>query len=225
MTDLIEKLERLCCREEGKQLSSQVITYNRLKTGNETIYYNVDKLHSAIYHNRQIRYQYVDWTVKKELEYRHGGAFYEVSPLHLVWDEENYYLVAYDENAGKVKHYRVDKMRNMEVLKLPRSDASLKQRTDQASFGKKTFGMFGGVDVQVKLICANYLAGVVLDRLGADIWMVPQDEDHFFANVTVTVSPQFFGWVTAIGVDMEIAGPTEVKEQYKQYLGKILARY
>ncbi len=134
--DLIEKLESLCSREEGKQLSSQVITYNRPKTGNETIYYNVDKLHSAIYHNRQIRYQYVEWTVKKELEFRHGGAFYEVSPLHLVWDDENYYLVAYDEKAGKVKHYRVDKMRNMELLNQSRSDASLKQRVDLASFGK-----------------------------------------------------------------------------------------
>lgn len=223
--DLIEKLESLCSREEGKQLSSQVITYNRPKTGNETIYYNVDKLHSAIYHNRQIRYQYVEWTVKKELEFRHGGAFYEVSPLHLVWDDENYYLVAYDEKAGKVKHYRVEKMRNMELLNQSRSDASLKQRVDLASFGKKTFGMFGGVDVQVKLVCANYLAGVVLDRFGSDIWMVPKDDDHFSANVMVTVSPQFFGWVTAIGEDMQIAGPEDVKEQYKEYLGRILGRY
>lgn len=79
--------------------------------------------------------------------------------------------------------------------------------------------------MQVKLVCANYLAGVVLDRFGPDIWMLPQDEDHFSANVTVTVSPQFFGWVTAIGEDMEIAGPAEVKEQYKQYLGRILGKY
>ena len=72
-----------------------------------------------------------------------------------------------------MKHYRVDKMRNMEVLKLPRSEDSLKRRVDLASFGKKTFGMFGGVDAQVKLVCANYLAGVVLDRFGPDIWMLP----------------------------------------------------
>ena len=223
--DLIGKLESLCSKEEGKQLSSQVITYNRPKTGNETIYYNVDKLHSAIFHNRRIQYRYVDWTVKKELKYRHGGAFYEVSPLHLVWDDENYYLVAYDEKAGIVKHYRVDKMRDMELLNQPRSEASLKQQTDLASFGKKTFGMFGGVDMQVRLVCANHLAGVVLDRFGSDIWMLPKDADHFSANVTVTVSQQFFGWVTAIGAEMQIAGPEEVREQYKEYLGRILGEY
>ena len=223
--NLIGKLESLCSREEGKQLSSQVITYNRPKAENETIYYNVDKLHSAIFHNHRIRYQYVEWTPRKEMVFRHDGAFYEVSPLHLVWDDENYYLVAFDENAGKVKHYRVDKMRNMELQSQPRSDAALKQQVDLAFFGKKTFGMFGGVDVQVRLICANYLAGVVLDRFGSDIWMVPKDDGHFSANVTVTVSPQFFGWVTAIGEDMQIAGPEDVRAKYQEYLKKILGRY
>ncbi|MBQ6322437.1 MAG: WYL domain-containing protein, partial [Lachnospiraceae bacterium] len=92
-------------------------------------------------------------------------------------------------------------------------------------FGKKTFGMFGGVDVQVRLVCANYLAGVVLDRFGSDIWMVPKDEDHFSANVTVTVSPQFFGWVTAIGKDMHITGPEAVKKEYQEYLRDILEGY
>ena len=116
-------------------------------------------------------------------------------------------------------------MRNMELLKQPHSDSSLKQHVDLASFGKKTFGMFGGVDVQVRLVCANYLAGVVLDRFGPDIWMVPKDEDHFSANVMVTVSSQFFGWVTAIGEEIQIAGPEDVKEQYKEYLGRILERY
>ena len=133
--------------------------------------------------------------------------------------------MAFDENAGKVKHYRVDKMRNMELQSQPRSDAALKQQVDLASFGKKTFGMFGGVGVQASLVCANYLAGIVLDRFGSDIWMVPKDEEHFSANVTVTVSPLFFGWVTAIGEDRQIAGPEDVRAKYQEYLKKILGRY
>jgi hypothetical protein len=93
-----------------------------------------------------------------------------------VWDDENYYLVAYDEKAGIVKHYRVDKMRDMELLDQPRSEASLKQQTDLASFGKKTFGMFGGADTRVTLRCEEHLAGVVIDRFGKDISIKPLDE-------------------------------------------------
>jgi len=223
--ELIEKLETLCSREEAKQLDGQVVVYNRPKTVNETIYYNVDMLHSAIYQDLQIRFQYVEWTVQKKQEYRHGGAFYKVSPLHLVWDDENYYLIAFDENAKRTKHYRVDKMRSMEILADKRSPESASDKTDLAGFAKKTFGMFGGRDLQVRLICRNHLAGVVIDRFGSDVWMVPLDGDHFAVSVTVTVSPQFFGWVTAIGKDMRIEGPEDVKSQYREYLQEVLLEY
>ena len=224
-SELIEKLETLCSREEAKQLESQVVVYNRPKTVNETIYYNVDMLHSAIYHDRQIKFRYVEWTVQKKQEYRHKGAFYTASPLHLIWGDENYYLIAYDEKAEKTKHFRVDKMRNMEILEENRSEASSLDKTDLAGFSKKTFGMFGGTDQQVRLRCRNYLAGVVIDRFGSDVWIMPQDKEFFTAAVTVTVSPQFFGWVTAIGKDMRIESPEDVIKQYQEYLGEVLAGY
>ena len=219
--ELIRKLETLCSKNQAKQLSSQVVVYNRPKAVNETIYYNVDKLHSAIYHNRKITFQYADWTARKETILRHDGAIYEVSPFHLVWDDENYYLIAYDENAGKIKHYRVDKMRSIDVTKLERIKLPEEKKIDLATFSKKTFGMFGGRDVKVTLRCKNHLAGVLIDRFGTDIWMTPSGEDHFTAQVTVTVSKQFFGWVTAIGKDMKIQAPLDVKDEYRQYLLEI----
>ncbi len=220
--ELIAKLETLCSQNEGKQLSNQVMIYRRAKTSNETIYYNVDMIHTAIYQNRQIAYQYVEWTVRKETELRHGGAFSEVSPLLLIWDDENYYLIAYDEKAEKIKHYRVDKMRSMRILEQERSPRALEEQVDPVDFSKKTFGMFGGEDSAVRFTGKNELAGVLLDRFGTDIWMRPLDDGHFTAQVTVTVSPQFFGWLTAIGSGLKITGPEEVKEKYRAYLEDIL---
>ena len=223
--ELIKKLESLCSVNEAKQLGNQVVIYKRAKTVNETIYYNVDMIHSAIYHNRQITYQYVEWTVKKVTEPRHGGAFYEVSPLNLIWDDENYYLVAYDEKAGKIKHYRVDKMRSMRILEQERTGKALAETIDPADFSKKTFGMFGGKDETVRFLADNARVGVILDRFGTDIFMRPEGPDSFIAQVTVTVSPQFFGWVTALGKEIKIIGPDHVKEAYQEYLNGILGRY
>jgi len=223
--ELIRKLESLCSSHEAKQLGSQVTIYNRSKTPNETIYYNVDMIHSAIYQNLQITYQYVDWTMQKKTQLRHGGAFYVVSPLNLIWDDENYYLIGYDERACGIRHYRVDKMRNMSLTGNARSVDALAQRIDTAAFSRKTFGMYSGVDARVQLRGDSQLAGVVLDRFGTDIWMRPLDKDHFSAQVTVTVSPQFFGWVTAIGKGLEIVGPDEIRQQYRQYMEDILGEY
>ena len=219
--ELIRKLETLCSREQAKQLSSQVVIYNRLKAVNETIYYNVDKIHSAIYHNKQITFQYAEWTARKETVLRHNGAIYDVSPMHLVWDDENYYLIAFDEKDCRIKHYRVDKMRSIDITEFDRTRLPDDDKIDIAAFSKKTFGMFSGRDVKVTLGCKNHLAGVVIDRFGTDIWMRPSGEEHFTAQVMVTVSPQFFGWVTAVGKDMKIQEPEDVKEEYRQYLLEI----
>lgn len=76
----------------------------------ESIYYNVDRIHTAIAENSRITFQYFQWNVDKKMELRHDGALYEVSPWSLSWDDVNYYLIAYDSNEGIIKHFRVDKM-------------------------------------------------------------------------------------------------------------------
>lgn len=101
--ELIQKLEKLCCKTDAERLSRYVFIVNRPKTGNETVYYNVDYIHTAIYENKQIKFHYAEWTVKKELKFKKNGAFYVVSPWALTWDDENYYLVAYDAAAGIIK--------------------------------------------------------------------------------------------------------------------------
>jgi len=223
--ELIRKLETLCSKSEAEQLSREVLIYNRPKTRNETIYYNVDYIHSAMAGNCQITFQYAEWTTKVELRPKKNGAFYVVSPWRLTWDNENYYLIAYDEEAGKIKHYRVDKMQKMQILKTERIGREAFEAVNLTAFAKKTFGMFGGEDREVTLLCRNELAGVVIDRFGQDIWMVPEGTDHFKAKVMVTISPQFFGWVTGIGNKMKIAEPFDVQEEYKEYVKDIMRLY
>lgn len=223
--ELIKKLEKLCSRAEAKALSKQVSISNRPKTENETIYYNVDQIHSAIYKNRQVAFQYAEWTMQKELHYRKNGAVYVISPWALTWGNENYYLVAYDENLGQIRHYRVDRMRHMQIREEERVGKEAFQNFDLAEFAKKTFGMYGGRDAEVVLICHKQLAEVVLDRFGQETWMIPVDEDHFKARVLVAVSRQFFGWVAGVGSQMKIAGPEDVRREYKEYLEEILLDY
>lgn len=223
--ELIRKLERLCSESDAKVLEKQVFVVNRPKAENETIYYNVDLLHTAIYANKEIAFHYAEWTMKKAFKLRKNGALYKVSPWSLTWDDQNYYLVGYDEAAGKIKHYRVDKMRDMDILDTERKGEEAFRNFDLAVFAKKTFGMYGGRDEDVVLQCHRELAGVVLDRFGHDIFMRPIDEDHFRVHVLVSVSRQFYGWVTGIGSKMQIIGPDHVRAEYKEYLEEILHQY
>ena len=192
---------------------------------NETVFENVDLIHGAMFRNRQICFVYCEWNVKKKLVPRRDGKIYEISPWSLTWNDENYYLVGYDEESDKIKHYRVDKMRDMKISGRKRAGKENFRHFDLAAFAKKTFGMYGGEDVTVTLQCDNRLIGVVIDRFGRDIMVMPAGEDQFRAHVMVAVSPQFFGWVTGIGRGMQIAGPERVRDAYKEYLTGVTAAY
>lgn len=223
--ELIKKLERLASEYDARSLQRNVFIYNRPKTGNETIYYNVDQIHTAILENKQIAYQYAEWTVQKKLTPKRDGAVYTVSPWSLTWDDSNYYLIAYDEDADVIKHYRVDKMQRVKVTGKGRVGKEKFQDFDLAEFAKKTFGMYGGDDAEVTLVCKNELVGVIMDRFGKGTMLIPENDTHFRVHILVAVSRQFFGWVTGIGKEMEIAGPESVKEKYKRYLQEILRGY
>ena len=222
--ELISKLENLTSKYAAQQLQRDVFIYNRPKTDNETIYYNVDEIYSAIHSNSKISFNYAEWTVKKKLQLKKDGALYKVSPWALTWDDENYYLIAYDEEADSIKHYRVDKMQSAHVLNEARQGKEKFVDFDLVAFAKKTFAMYGGREESVTLVCPSYLAGVIIDRFGQDIIMVPEG-DGFYVKLPVIVSQQFFGWITGLGGKVKIKSPENVRKEYKKYLEDIIGSY
>lgn len=224
-TELIRKLEGLTSRAEAKQLQRQVLVGGRVKTMNESIYYNVDIIHTAILNNRKIRFQYFRWSMKKEMLLRRNGEYYVISPWALSWDNENYYLLGYDEEAGIIKYYRVDRMLRLSEDDAERTGKACFEEFDMSGFAKRTFGMFSGEERTLTILFKENLIGVVIDRFGKDTPIRPMDEDHFQARVQVAVSPQFFGWLTGLGDGAKILGPEEAAKEYQEYLKQILAKY
>lgn len=223
--ELIAKLERLVSKNNARKLQRQVVVADRNKAVNENIYYSVDVIYEAISENRKIRYQYFKWDVNKQMELRRDGAYYEVSPWLLTWDDENYYLIAYDEEAEQMKHYRVDKMLHISLSDKERQGKALFDKMDIAAFSKKTFGMFAGEERTVQLCCDNSLTGVIIDRFGTDVALRKLDEGHVLARVNVAVSPQFFGWLAGLSDRVFIRSPENVAEEYFAYLQKITELY
>lgn len=223
--ELIKKLEGFASRYQAQQLQRQVFVSNRIKTMNESIYYTVDYLHEAISTNSKISFQYFEWNEQKEKQLRHNGAFYKISPWALTWDDENYYLIAYDSDAEKIKHYRVDKMVNLKLLPDKRDGERFFKDFDMALYSKKTFGMYRGEEEIVTLRCKNYLAGVIVDRFGQDIIFRKTDDEYFEISVKVSVSPLFLSWVLNFGTDILIVSPQNVKDEYVSLLEKTLKQY
>ncbi len=219
---LIRKIEKLASQNEAVQLQRQVYTTGRIKNENESIYYHVDAIHTAIHENRQISFPYLEWDLSKKLVARKDGKPYIVSPWSLMWNDENYYLIGYDAKADILKHFRVDKIGPIKILEKKREGEEAFKKCDLSAYSSKTFGMYGGEEEMVTIRFPEKLAGVALDRFGRDISLQKLPGNCFAVRVKVMVSRQFYGWLAGIGKEVKVISPAYVRENYLAYLREIL---
>ena len=229
--ELIRKIEGLTSENQAKELHRQVIVANRVKNSNEDIYRNIDSINRAINNKRKISFYYNMWQVSRTgarkivKVRRHDGARYLLTPKALTWDDENYYLIAYDKGADMLKHFRVDKMESIEVEDERADSVKSVDKFDLAVYTKQVFGMYGGETVSVKLRFDDSLIGVVADRFSDKVFIMPHSDGTFTVGTEVMLSPQFYGWVFSFGDKVRIVSPKSAKEGFKEYLDKVTTIY
>lgn len=222
---LIDKLGQFTSRYRQAELDRKVLVSGRIKSTDEKILYTVDALHTAITAGEQVQFKYCDWNLQKKMTPRHDGQIYRVSPWVLVWENGNYYLIAYTE--GRLKHYRVDKMQSVHQLEgTKREGAAEYAEFDVNTYMQQMFGMFNGPLKKVTLLCENRFAGAMIDRFGTGPILNPcADGEHFTMTAEIQVSPQFFGWLAGFGPGVAIAGPPEVRAEMKKTLDRLQELY
>ena len=220
--ELIEKLCKECSVHDARLMRRDVLVSGRVKSMNETIYYNVDAIQEAISQNRQIRFRYFDWGLDGKRKYREKE--YAASPYGLCQDNENCYLLAYSQRHG-VTSYRVDRM--AEIHSTDESRTPCPELTGNAlvQYANRLFQMYNGQETDVKLRFHRRFANVVIDRFGRDILLIPDGEDHFVFTVNVAVSPMFLSWVVGFGRDATILYPQSVIDACREMCREAMSQY
>jgi predicted DNA-binding transcriptional regulator YafY len=233
-TQLIKKIEGLTSKFYGKELQRQVYISDRVKTINETIYYNVDTLHNAIVDGVKIAFKYYEYNLEKKRQLRNDGKDYIVSPYSLTFSDENYYLIAHYPKNEKLTHFRVDRMDDIRFLDEKCEDINIvmKDEIDMVSnsfnlgaYLKKTFDMYGGETQCVAIRCENRLINAVIDKFGEDVRIKKDGNEHFVATFNVYVSPTFYAWIFTFGDKIEIVSPENIVSDFVNITKNILGKY
>ena len=220
--ELIEKLCNQCSVYDARLMRRDVLVSGRVKSMNETIYYNVDAIQDAISQNRQIRFRYFDWGIDGKRRYR--DKEYIASPYGLCQDNENCYLLGHSVRPG-ITSYRVDRMadiRTLDEARTPCPELTGKALTEHAN---RLFQMFSGDSTDVKLRFHRSLVNVVVDRFGRDVLLIPDGEEHFVFTAQVAVSPMFLSWVIGFGSKAKILHPQSVVDACRQMCLEALEQY
>lgn len=208
---LIDKLKSLTSVHLADALEQHLFAVERVKPVNESVYYAMDAIASAIYTGKKITFQYMEYTPDKEIVYKHGGKRYAFSPCDMIWSDDRYYAIGYSDSHNAVISFRVDRIKNVEES----HEATCPRPADYSvsAYTREIFEMFPGEKAQVALACENGLMKVIIDRFGEDVQTERIDANHFKATVEVSVSPTFFGWLLQFSGRIRIISPQEVKEQ------------
>ena len=220
---LIGRIEKLGSVHQARQLRHQVWVRGRIKTMNESVFANIDRISAAIESNKQITFRYFTWNVRRERVFRRDGARYEASPWALLLDNENYYLLAWE--GGTMKHFRVDKMLDIRVAEKPREGRDAFDALNMAAYTDSHFGMFSGEIDRVKLCFQNSLAGVAIDQFGPDAMLIPYDGDRFTVTIRTAVNVQFFAWLLGLGDGVRILEPQSAIDAMKAHLDSVRRLY
>ena len=205
--ELIKKLCQQCNRHDESLMHRDVVIDRRVKSMNETIYYNVDAIQEAISKGVQITFRYFDWNIDGTRRYRDRD--YQASPYGLCQDNENCYLLAHSPRHG-VTHYRVDRMTDIVLTAEKRVPCPELTGARLVEHANQLFQMYSGEASSVKLRFHRSLTNVVIDRFGHDIMLIPDGDDHFTFLVDVAVSPMFLSWVIGFGDKAKIVYPQHV---------------
>lgn len=222
--ELIKKLQSLTSDHKAKQLRRSIYVDNRTKAFNENIYYTINTVQEGIFSDRNITFNYFEYSLEKRKQLKHGGELYTVSPFQLIWENDNYYLACYCFKHKKICRYRVDRMTNVSVSDEKRCKLT-EEEAEEMKNQRSLYSMYGGEEETVQIQFDNSLINVVIDRFGERVICHQNSENTFYINADVQISPTFWGWLFQFGNKAKILGPSQVAVMAQRKIKELADMY
>lgn len=223
--ELVDKIAQLAGSQKGLVLKRNIVQFNTAKSSNESIYYSVNEIVTAINNRQKIIFLYFDYDTNHKKVYRRDGHHYVVSPYATVFSDGHYYLVTYDSRYKKMVNYRIDRMEKVQMV-----EDHAEMPPDELAFDigvhkKQLFGMFSGEATEVSIEMHKSLIDAVFDLFGEKTRILSNGADTIRFTAEVQVSALFFGWCCSFGDRLKLLGPSSVIEQLKEYTDTIKSQY
>ncbi len=215
--DLIDKVALIGGKYKAEDIKTNNIHFNAKKHSNEQILVVIEQLNNAIRDKKKISCKVFDLNFKGKPVYRHNKKLYTLEPIALIHNDDNYYVLCYDEERGLYPR-RIDRLKNIQILDESICEKAAAESDKAESYTKGIFKMYGGEKEKITLKFTEDVMNAVFDHFGEKLNITPVDEYIYQVEVEAQISPTFWGWFFQFVGDMEIVSPASLVKEYKKRL-------
>jgi len=218
---LIGKIKRLTSNHTAKTLPDPILIDQPTSVNYELVKLNIDRVHRAISEQKVLTYKYGKFNVQKEFTYNRDGETYFVEPYALIWQNDYYYLIGRYRKTDEIRHYRLDRIREIEI-----SDTTFSKEDFQLrEYVNQSFHMFAGEEIRIKVRFHLDLLNVVLDRFGHGADIREMDESHFVLATKAKLSDGLVNWILTWGNMAKVLSPDYLVDEIKEKIRKMSEIY
>lgn len=223
--ELIGKLDSLLSNSQARKREKGIYMDSRRKCKNEEIYYNIDKISTAISREVKVSLKYCRHVLAEGKTITYSEKQLTVSPYAMLWENDHYYVVCNNEKYDNLMHLRLDRIKNVNVLDVPfrhfSEVCSYTNRFDVADYTEKTFNMFGGESATVEFKCKKEKLEQIIDRFSDEIFIFKVTDTTFNFTTQAMLSEGLISWLLQFGTDVEVVAPASLREEVKNRIKKI----
>lgn len=233
--NLVDIMKEFISKYKSEKIEKDAIVTERIRTLNEDSIFNIDLIREAMstkidgekHIPEKIQFKYLKYkmnSVDEQVE-RRKGAKYVVSPYRIIIDNSLYYLLAYSDHFKKMRTYRIDRMRDIELLGVEREGKEEFEKIDLTDYNKVNFSMMGGEPEFVTMEFTMDLLDTVAEKFGTRHAYKTLDNNWFSISTKVNTNNQFFGWICGFKKKAKIVAPKEVVDDFVEFLNDIKEKY
>ncbi len=227
--ELENKLYTLVNESSQKLLKRSGLIKFKHKSPTNISKYNIENILTAIKKNRQIsfNYTYTDNELKPQL--RRQGLAYIVNPYALIWQNEQYYLIANYPKYDNLSYYRLERMQNLEICEQKRKSLTdiLGANADLQleEYIRSSLYHFGGEKIKLTLQVKADMFDDLIDYFGQDLHINRVDADYYQVKIDVLDSEGLYFWLLQYETNVKVIEPASVRVKLLKKVEDILHHY
>ena len=221
--EIIKKCKNMQNVYENEKLRNYQIYSVNSKTENAEVIKNIEDVSESIFQNKKIKFEYWKYAITNKLEKKIVSRP-TVSPYAITYNKQEFYLIGIKEGETKFYNYRLDRMKNVQILN---EDITIKKKKSEIQeFAESSTEMFGGKKEEIEAICHIWLLDTIFDTFGRNVTIekIQNDEEHF--KLLVDTNTMGFKMWAMRNIDLiEVKKPLTLRKEMQDIIKDAMDRY